>query len=326
MQGSLTSPEWVEAVDRHYLAEYVAAGGSSVKFAACFPGVDHKEVATALRTRAERQGYVAVEVDSATTKIHMIDQLFGRIADQIPWNEIVERVLARYAKHNQWDLPESFSSEGMVEQLARCNQLSTQSVSLELQRQIDTGPLIDRRMAKDFRVAMYWLAKARLAAGTESEMKRKHIFDWLGGRIRAISELRPYQIFTKVNRANARHLLGSLLFWIRQAGYSGLVATVDGSRMFANARSEDGSVNYTKASRIDAYEVFREFIDSTDEFEGLLLTVFVPPEFIDIDNYGRGLGSYPALLFRVYDDVRDRNLANPLTALTRVNDSLEVSA
>lgn len=326
MQGALMSSEWVDAIDKHYLAEYIAAGGTSVKFAACFPGVDHKEAATSLRMRAERKRFVVAEIDSANTKVHMVDHFFGRIADQVPWNDIIERVLAKYAKANHWNLPETFTAEGVVEQLARCNQLSTQSVSLELQRQIDTGPLIDRRMAKDFRVAMYWLAKARLVAGTESDIKRQHIYDWLGGRIRAISELRPYQIFTKVNRANARHLLGSMLFWIRQAGYAGLVANIDGYRMVASMRADDGSVNYTKAARFDAYEVFREFIDSTDELEGMLLTVFVPPEFIDIAPAGRGLGSYPALLFRVYDDVRDRNLANPLTALTRISDSLEVSA
>ena len=93
---------------------------------------------------------------------------------------------------------------------------------------------------------------------------------------------------------------------------------MDASRLVAPVRLNDGTVNYTLSSRIEAYQVIREFVDSTDQFDGLLLTVFCPPEFLALESNGKGLGSYQPLLFRIYDEVRDLNLANPLTALNRV--------
>lgn len=321
MTATLTTPQWLDAVDDHYLRSYVQAGGSSVKFVVCFDGTSPAEVIGELDRRARQSGYITVTVDAAATKVHFIEQLLAKVSDQVPWTELTDHVLGDFARANHWQVPEAVApDEGVVRQLDRVNGLGEQQISLELQRTIGKDVLQDRSLAKDFRVAMTWLLRARLNGGPEGETIDRHITDWLGGRIRAISELRPYQIFTKVNRANARHLLGSLLEWVRRAGRPGVVVMVDGTRLLEKQRATDGSVNYTKAALLDAYEVFRQCIDSTDEFDGLLLCVFVPPAFLDIESKGRGLGSYPALMGRVYDDVRDRNLANPLAALIRLSD------
>ncbi len=326
MAESFTSGEWVDAINQHYLAEYLPAGGSSVKFACCYTGVEPGEVAARLQSQAKEQSFLVAEIDAAQTKVHMIEQIFGRIADQIPWPAIVDRTLMQFAKENQWRTPETFSGEGVVEQLARVNQLDSQQVSLVLQQQIGQHILCNRKLAKDFRLALFWLARERLKSGLSGTATYQHVTDWLGGRIRLISELKQYQIYNKVARANARHLLGSLLVTLRATGYPGLVVTLNGFRLLETQRILDGSLNYTKAALFDAYEVFREFIDSTDELDGLLFSIFVPQEFLDVANKrGRGLVIYDALLFRVYDEVRGQQHANPLTALTRISDPLEMA-
>ena len=38
--------------------------------------------------------------------------------------------------------------------------------------------------------------------------------------------------------------------------------------------------------------------------------------FLEDDN--RGIGAYEALKFRVFDEVRDKNLVNPMAALVRL--------
>lgn len=327
MSAMLTGNEWVDAMDRHYFAEYVPAGGAAIKFAICYPGVDQRAVANRLRSQGTSRGFLVADIDSTLTKVHLVEQLFGRIADQIPWDEITDRCLAKFARENQWKVPESFLDEGIVDQLDRLNQLGTQQVSLVLQRQIGERILLNRKFAKDFRVAMHWLARARLDSRLRGTETYQQLTDWLGGRIRLISDLKPYQIFNKIVRANARHLLGSLLVWIREAGYAGLIVTLNGFRLLDAQRAEDGSVNYTKAALFDAYEVFREFIDSTDTLDGLFLSVFVPPEFLDVGNpRARSLAIYPALLYRVYDELRSQQFANPLTAMTRLSESSEVPA
>lgn len=320
MPESLTVNEWIEAIDRHYLAEYLPQGGSSVKFAVCYPGTDHRQVATGLRSRAEHRNFLVADIDASLTKVHLIEQVFGRIADQIPWHIVIDRVLARFATDNQWRIPTSFSNDGIVHQLDQLNQLSTQQISLDLQRQINQQILINREFAKDFRVAMYWLARTRLDAPLQGSPTLGQITDWLGGRIRLISELKQYQIFSKITRVNARHLLGSLLVLIRKAGFSGLVVTMDGFRLLDPTKPSDESVRYTKAALFDAYEVFREFVDNTDALDGLLLSILVPQNFL-VDSDPRGLRSYLALHERVQDELRSHKYANPLTAMTRINDA-----
>jgi hypothetical protein len=69
----------------------------------------------------------------------------------------------------------------------------------------------------------------------------------------------------------------------------------------------------------DAYEVLRQFIDDTDEMEGLLVVILAPKEFLNDDK--RGLDCYSALKLRIWDEVRDRHRPNPLASLVRVSDS-----
>ena len=322
MPGTLTSGEWLNAIDQHYLSEYLPAGGSSVKFAVCAENIEPARIAADLRSRAAAQGFLVAEIDATQTKVHMIEQIFGRIADQMPWQAVIDRTLLRFARNNEWKTPAEFSDEGVVAQLESLNQLGAQQVSLVLQRDLGQSVFLNRRLAKDFRLAMLWLARERLKSSFQGSATYQQITAWLGGRIRLISELKQYQIFSKVTRANARHLLGSLLVMVREAGFSCLVVTLNAVRLLDSQRTQDGTLNYTKAALFDAYEVFREFVDSTDELDGLLFATFVPPAFLDISNErGRGLAVYPALLYRVYDEVRSQRHANPLTALVRISNT-----
>jgi hypothetical protein len=325
MPSTLTSGAWIEAIDTHYLSEYLPGGGSSVKFAVCAAGVDPYQTASELRMRAAERGFLVADIDAARTKAHMIEHVFGRISDQIPWQTVVDRILLRFARQNQWVTPDAFSDEGIVEQIDRLNPIGTQQVSVVFQREISEGLLLNRRLAKDFRLAMLWLARERLLGSYGGSETYRKITDWLGGRIRLITELKQYQIFSKITRANARHFLGSLLVMLRAAGFPGLVVTLNGFRLLEAQRQSDDSVHYTKAALFDAYEVFREFIDGTDELEGFLFSAFVPAAFLDIaDKKGRGLAVYEALLYRVYDEVRSQTHVNPLTALARLS-NLEVA-
>ncbi|HUP82323.1 MAG TPA: hypothetical protein VM260_27465, partial [Pirellula sp.] len=258
MAAALSESQWIESIEKHYLEDFIPRGGSAVKFAACFPPVEPVELGWKLRDLAHGKGLLVSEVDASTCRVHMVNQFLGRIADQIPWTQVSERILASYARKNHWAVPDNFTSEGLAEQIAQTNQRSVQAISNVLEGEIDQGTLPDRQMAKDFRTAMFHLLRARLFSGPASEMKQRHISDWLGGRTLAMSELRTLQIFSKVNRTNARHLLGSLIYWIRKAEFNGIAVVVNGSRLVASSRFTEG-VNYTKASRVEAYQVFREF-------------------------------------------------------------------
>jgi hypothetical protein len=62
--------------------------------------------------------------------------------------------------------------------------------------------------------------------------------------------------------------------------------------------------------------MLRQFIDGTDETKHLLLVAAAGPGLVFNDK--RGIDCYTALKLRTSDEVRDRNRANPLGALVRL--------
>lgn len=318
MSGALSPKKWSQFVSDFYLDDFVAGGGSAVKFVVCYD-VPTRDCAELVAEAAVRRGFLVCDVDARTTQIHQIEKVFGRITQQLPWRELVDNVVAGFAKSYGWKTPDAFSTEPIAEQLDEENKLGVDIIKMELTRKFQDGIFKDRQLARDFRVAMTWLVLARLHGGTREEKDFETIGEWLAASLSQISAMKHYQIFNKLSRANARYMLGSLLAWVRRAGGPGLVVNIDASRLLEKSSSHDNAINYSKAALLDAYEVFRQFIDATDELEGLLLNVFVPPSFLDLETTGRGIGRYPALMYRVYDEVRDRELPNPLSALVRVS-------
>jgi hypothetical protein len=96
-----------------------------------------------------------------------------------------------------------------------------------------------------------------------------------------------------------------------------LTLLLDIRPVVSDSPPEVASLRYTRSAVQDAYEVLRQFIDDTDELEHLLLVVGAGPGLIDNDR--RGLNSYSALKMRTSDELRDRNRANPLGALVRLD-------
>ena len=64
---------------------------------------------------------------------------------------------------------------------------------------------------------------------------------------------------------------------------------------------------------MDAYEVLRQLIDSTDDRRGLLSVVLARPELFEDEK--RGVKAYKALYERIWPDVSLKAQTNPLSVL-----------
>lgn len=318
MASPIAPDAWVRFVDSEYLASYVSDGGAAIKFAVPLEDEARDRFLDAITATADRLGYLTVTVRADETKVHMPDQLVFRIADQVPWRDLSRAVLQRLATRAGYEA--SVASGGaFVEELATANDIDPSIVALQLRRTIAEDVYKRRGLAKDFRIAMTQLCLAELGGGADSEVTASVLRDWLTGRALTIGAVKPYQIFNRINRANARHMFGSLLHWVRYAGMPGTLVILDISRLTVPRNPRDGSVFYTKAALLDAYEVLRQFIDGTDRLEGCLIVAVADPAFLDDDPLSRGMGAYEALKFRIYDEVRDRHLPNPLASLVRIS-------
>jgi len=311
--------DWVDATASNYLQDFVPAGGSAVKFAVAMDGVTTTEITESVTNRADELGFLTATIDSANVKIGSIEKVLAAITDQIDLYDLIDRLIVNLMADEHWIAPAS-GPEPLAERLAAANGLDAATVVQMVRPALQNRILRSHEIAQDMRAAIIGLALRRLSGGEAEVSAFAAISSWMGGRLNKISAVREFQVHSKVNRANARFLFESLLHVVHLAGIPGLVVTIDISR-FTRTDKEPDQVNYAKAALLDAYEVLREFVDATDDLENFLLVVAAPLAFLDTNPKGRGLGRYPALFNRVYDEVRDRNLTNPLSALVRVGDA-----
>ena len=137
-----------------------------------------------------------------------------------------------------------------------------------------------------------------------------------------ISNVRPFSIYTSINRATARYFIESALYWIRYVGCAGTVMLLDNARVTLARNPRDGRRYYTRPMAMDHYELLREFIDGVDRLAGTLLIVVANSDFDDDTNErrSRGFGIYQALRTRVMNDVHDKNRPNPVASLVRLSE------
>lgn len=319
MSATLDPESWVRFLDSDYLATFLADGGSAVKFVVPIDEAPDRSIAL-LREAAHARGFACADVHSDETRIHMADRLLFQINDQIDWREVTERVLRRFLTDLSYAVPDAVDGS-FIDSVAMTSGVDRGVLLMEMRKKVAADVFRQELLSKDFRVAMTQMCIAVLVGSEDSITTFETVRRWLVGELATVGEIKPYQIFTKINRSNARHNFESLLHWLRFAGFPGLVVLIDIRRIGEPRNPKDGTVYYTKAAVLDAYEVLRQFIDGTDRMEGCLITAFGDQGFLDEEPGSRGMGAYQALKFRIFDEVRDRFVANPLASLVRVSTS-----
>lgn len=316
MTASIQPADWLRFIEQEYLAGYIRDGGSVVKFAV--PAEDRLRTGlfSGLDSIGQRGGYLVVGISAADTRVHMIDEIFFRVAQQVPWHILSRKVIALLAAESGYSWVENAGGP-LYLRLAGENGVDPQMLLLDLKKAISNKVFKQPELSRDFRVAMTHLCIAELSGGQEGATTIEVLTDWLTGRNKAVSAVKPYQIFRKVNRATARFYFESMAHWVRLAGYPGLVILIDAQRVMLAQNPHDQSVFYSKAAVLDAYEVLREFIDGADRLEGCFLAVI--PDVAFLEDHARGIASYAALKYRVFDEIRDRSLVNPMASLARIS-------
>lgn len=279
------------------------------------------ELYRAMESKGLGSDYLAIKLDAAALRVHMPQDIFFGIARQVNWRLLARRFILRLAKEygDGVDDIDPGNAENIFKAIGRRNKnLDLESVLLELRPELAAGVAQEYRMAKDFRVAMSHLC-LRENVHPSQEYAAQPLIDWLMGEKTRISNVRPFSIYTAINRTTARHFLESSLFWSKHVGYAGTVILLDNSRITLASDPKDGHRYYTKAMVMDHYEILREFIDGIDRLSGALLVIVTNSEFLNEDNRSRGFGLYQALMTRIMDDVRDKNLVNPIDSLVRLS-------
>jgi len=315
--------EYLDFVEREYLSGYVAHGGAAVKLLSVGDDAVRENLGSGLARLGDGFAYAAV--DAATTRVHMIDQLFTAIARQLDWVALAASVVRAALDRAAFPVPDDHAGIDLAA-IARHHDVDAAELYRSVRRAIEHIVLRDTELSHEFRVAMLRLCQERLGRGDVSSTERETVIGWLCGDRLPAAGLRKVSLHAKVARHNARPLLVSLTRWLRIAGRSGLVLHLNLDRLAVARRPPAGLRDghyYSKAATLDVYEVLRQLIDTTDEFEGLFVAIQLPPALVQDEV--RGLPAYTALQLRVVDEVRDRRRINPYSSLVRIGSQTEVA-
>ena len=122
-----------------------------------------------LAARAQHLDYVVCMVSAADTRIHLVDQLYFRVADQVPWRTLCESVLARLASDAGYPHLALPGTAGFGERLAEANGVDATVIGLEMRSAIAQKILQRHWLLRDFRVAVTQLCLAHLLGGAQGE-------------------------------------------------------------------------------------------------------------------------------------------------------------
>jgi hypothetical protein len=318
MTTTITPAKWADFIQREYLENFIREGGAAIKFCVPLHENARSSISNALSLAGHQLGYVVAWIDAAETKVNLVDQLFFRIADQVEWSLLAERVVRGICEEAGYKIPGA-SGESFCEKVAEENGIEANIVKVNLERALGQKVSSRRTLAKDFRIAMTQLCLAQLRGGADAPVIVRAVMDWLTGRNPNLSAVKPYQIFNRITRTNARRLLESLIRWVTISDLPGTLLVIDLARLAVQKNPRDDRPFYTTAMLLDAFEVLREFIDSMDRLSHCMIVVVPDASFVD-ENNERGIMKYEALNLRITDaDVRAREIVNPMASLVRLS-------
>ena len=336
---AVTPGEWLSLMDAEYLAGFVPAGGSAVKFVV---GCPDRLVAVADRLAglADRYGLLYVPIDAAASRLHMIQDVFFAVARRVDWEAAAQRLVEGMFERQAYRWPDP-GYAAPIHRVAAANGIDVTLLRREFRQWLTAEIMQDHRMAQDFRIAMTQLCLSRLAPPRDPRPEDRQpggegpvgpaaadegqaavvepVLEWLRGDLRTLGMLRQHQINARITRHNARAMLSSLCWWLRLCGTAGIVCVLD-IRQLARAGAAAGdALRYSPAAVMDAFEVLRQVIDDAENFAGLFLAVLADDTFVEGDPK-RSVEAYAALKMRIWPDVHARGRDNPLAPLVRLGD------
>ena len=317
-EQTIALQEWLDFIGSEYLDSFVKGGGASVKFAVSRSS-QTSNIASALENMALAKNCLFVQLNAIDSRVYMPQDIFFAIAGQVDWRRLARLAIIQLAESMEYivDGVDPDDPVNIYGELGTVNGLQTASIKQRVRTALESKVSINRRMSRDFRVAMTQLCL--LEEADSDEYGGQLLLDWVTGVNTRISNVRHFSIRTPVNRTTARHYLESALYWFNFTGYKATVVFMDTNRVTLQRRPEDRSRFYTKAMVAEHYELLRELIDSSDRLSNTLVIVASNPDFLDEDTKSRGFGSYEALMTRVMNDVRDKNQVNPMASLIRIS-------
>nr|WP_319491281.1 BREX system ATP-binding domain-containing protein [uncultured Desulfobacter sp.] len=271
--------KWISYIEDD-LEHYIAQGGAKVRFISGDYGDGKTHFMSVIRHLALEKGFaVSFVVLTRDVPIHKFETVYQSIVRQLQGN---------------------FDGVGIRDLLAAwLDSLSTEFKNAKAKAATEKCAALaeDLRDIPDmdinFANALAALVSNRftpLAEGEDEESRkadREILMHWFDGGKVTKRELKPFQIYEYLTKANARQLINSLILFLRRFGHQGLILLMD---------EMETVVAMSASVRNAAYENIRLFIDNSETAQYLHIFFSIIPDVLVSE---KGFKSYDALWSRV---------------------------
>jgi len=284
-----------------YFANYLARGGSKIKFLTGRTGSGKTHFLELLAIEVENMGYITVSLSGREIWIHDFKEIYIAILHQAKLLECLRLCsyeVIRQLGYQPETIPEGISFADFLSGQGRLDPLTKREIRQQLEKLYLANPLVDN----NFALACAMLTGGILGYPTLEETSHKLLMLWLeGSREVKLSSLRRLGLSpSKITKYNARHMLRSLVEVCCLAGYKGLLISIDNLEVLLSAGHAE-NIRYTRLKREDAYESIRELIDEIDTLKHTMFVFSFDRALMDDET--KGLKSYQALWMRIQNEI-----------------------
>ncbi len=287
--------------EKHYLKEYIKAGGSKIKFVTGNKGSGKSYLMNHYSDVAKQHDYLIVSFSARDIWLNDFKFIFLEILRQCNLNDLMEKCAKKIILELGYDYNQIKKGERFVDYLAALNKndaIERGEIRNQLRIMFKDNPKMDI----NFAIACSLLCGGVLGHPILEDSNKELIFKWLNNEKGfRITSLRPLGMSpSRITKFNARTMLQSLCELVMVSGYSGLIVNIDDLEVLID-RSSLAPLHYTKMKREDTYESIRELIDDIDNFKHIMFLFGCSKEFIE--NEKMGMKSYQALWMRIQNEV-----------------------
>lgn len=287
--------------EKHYLKEYIKAGGSKIKFVTGSKGSGKSYLLTHFSELAKRNGYLTVSFSANEIWLNDFKFIFLEILRQCDLDHLMEKCAEKIVTELGYDFNQIEPDKSFIDLLGSLNKNDAIERG-EIRNQLRILFKDNPRMDTNFAIACSLLCGGVLGQPNLEDTSKELLFSWLtnekGFRI---TSLRPLGMSpARITKFNSRIMLQSLSELVMVSGYSGLIVNIDDLDVLV-AKTSLAPLHYTKMKREDTYESIRELIDDIDNFKNIMFLFGCSKELID--NEKMGMKSYQALWMRIQNEV-----------------------
>ena len=225
---------YLQTIEEEYLKSFIKDGGSAFKMIIGIYGGGKTHFLYYIRESAWKYGYITsyITLSPEQTPFHKLEQVYRAIVANLVYPQTPEELLSGYDRGIEAVIKNWYNE--------KYQELSTKLAGEAVLRELTTyASSLGSYESISFENA---IKEAFIALSEKHEENFTLIMQWLKGENPPKNMLKDFKIFERIDKSTAFKMIRSLVQWIREIGYSGLIVLMDEAEQTPSMSSKQKSL------------------------------------------------------------------------------------